>query len=161
MPIVAIKELKALLPPKTRLLGIDHGEKTLGLALSNPALTIATPLKTLARTKFTENTKQLAALCREYGVGGFVIGLPLHMSGEEGKRAESVRSYGTNLTKAAEILGFDPVIAFWDERLSTVAMERFLISEADVSRARRRDVIDKLAAAHILQGALDFLAQNG
>lgn len=157
MTIVAIKELKAQLPPKTRLLGVDHGEKTLGLALSNPELTIATPFKTLERKKFTENLKQLAAICQEYEVRGFVIGLPVHMSGDEGRRAESVRSFGQNLYNARKDLGFDPVIAFWDERLSTSAVERFLIEQADVSRKRRDDVIDKLAAQHILQGVLDFL----
>lgn len=160
MPIVAIKELKAHLPPKSRLLGVDHGEKTLGLALSNPDLTLATPFKTLVRTKFTENARQLAAIAQEYGVAGFVIGLPRHMNGDEGKRAESVRSFGQNLINAKDILGFDPVIAFWDERLSTSAVERFLIEQADVSRKRRDDVIDKLAAQHILQGALDNISQS-
>lgn len=160
MPVVSIKELKSYLPPKTRLLGVDHGEKTLGLALSNPELTLATPFKTLDRTKFTENARQLATIAQEYGVRGFVIGLPRHMNGDEGKRAESVRSFGQNLINAKDILGFDPVIAFWDERLSTSAVERFLIKEADVSRKRRDDVVDKLAAQHILQGALDSFAHD-
>lgn len=157
MPVVAIKELRTHLPPKTRLLGVDHGEKTLGLALSTPDLKLATPFRTLTRTKFTENARQLADIAKEYGVGGFVIGLPRHMNGDEGKRAESVRSFGQNLINARDILGFDPVIAFWDERLSTSAVERFLIEQADVSRKRRDDVVDKLAAQHILQGALDSL----
>jgi putative Holliday junction resolvase len=160
MPIVAIKELRKHLPPKTRLLGVDHGEKTLGLALSNHDLTIATPFKTLERTKFTENVGQLAKICKEYEVAGFVIGLPVHMNGDEGRRAESVRSFGNNLVRVKDLLGFEPVIAFWDERLSTSAMERFLIEQADASRKRRDDVIDKLAAQHILQGALDSLVHT-
>lgn len=160
MPIVTVKELKDHLPPKSRLLGVDHGEKTLGLSLSNPDLTLATPFKTLERTKFTENLKQIAAIAKEYDVRGFVIGLPRHMNGDEGKRAESVRSFGQNMINAREILGFDPLIAFWDERLSTSAVERFLIKEADVSRKRRDDVVDKLAAQHILQGALDSLVHH-
>lgn len=160
MPVVAIKELKAHLPAKTRLLGVDHGEKTLGLALASHNLSIATPLKTLARTTFTENARQLATICKEYEVGGFLIGLPVHMSGAEGNRAESVRHFGNNLLRAKDILGFDPIICFWDERLSTAAMQRFLIEQADVSRKKRSAVIDKLAATHILQGALDYIKYN-
>jgi putative Holliday junction resolvase len=157
MPVVAIKELRALLPKGRRLIGIDQGEKTLGLALSNPDLTIATPFKTLERTKFTENVRQLAAICKEYGVAGFVIGLPVSLRGDESRRAESVRHFGQNLIEAKELLGFDPLIAFWDERFSTAAMERFLIDQADASRKRRGEVIDKMAAQHILQGALDAM----
>jgi putative Holliday junction resolvase len=157
MPVVAIKELRALLPKGRRLIGIDHGEKTLGLALSNPDLTIATPFKTLERTKFTENVRQLAKICKEYEVAGFVIGLPVSLRGDESRRAESVRHFGQNLIEAKELLGFDPLIAFWDERFSTAAMERFLIDQADASRKRRDEVIDKMAAQHILQGALDAL----
>lgn len=158
MPVVPIKELRGRLPPKTRLLGVDHGEKTLGLAFSNPELTIATPFKTLPRLKFTENLKQLAALCKEYGVGGLVIGLPINMDGTEGKRCESVRSWGQNLMNAKAVLGFDPVIAYFDERLSTFAVEDFLIEERRMKNAKKRDeVVDSLAASHILQGALDEL----
>lgn len=160
MPIVAIKELRSHIPPKTRLLGVDHGEKTLGLAMASHDLSIATPFKTLERTTFTKNTQELAKICAEYDVRGFVIGLPMHMSGQEGNRAESVRHFGNNLLRAKEILGFEPVVAFWDERLSTAAMERFLIEQADVSRKKRGQVIDKLAATHILQGALDFMRNN-
>jgi putative holliday junction resolvase len=160
MPVVVIKELRTALPARTRLLGIDHGEKTLGLALGSHDLSIATPLKTLTRTTFTENARQLAAICKEYEVGGFLIGLPVHMSGGEGNRAESVRHFGNNLLRAKDILGFDPVICFWDERLSTSAMQRFLIEEADISRKKRAAVIDKLAATHILQGALDYMKYN-
>jgi putative holliday junction resolvase len=153
MAIVAIKELRSHLPPKSRLLGIDHGEKTLGLALSNPELTIATPLKTLRRSTFTENLKDLSAVCREYSVGGFIIGLPLNMDDSEGPRAQSVRHFGMNVLKAKATLGFEPVIAFFDERLSSFAVEDFL-TERRMPKKKQKDIIDALAAAHILQGAL-------
>ena len=157
MAIVAIKELRKHLPPKSRLLGMDHGEKTLGLALSNPELTIATPLKTLRRTTFTENLKELTAICREYSVGGLVIGLPLNMDDSEGPRAQSVRHFGMNLLKAKDTLGFEPVIAFFDERLSSFAVEDFLTEERRMPKKKQKEVIDALAASHILQGALDAI----
>lgn len=160
MAIVPIKDLRRFLPPKTRLLGMDHGTKTLGLALSNPELTISTPLKTLTPVKFTENLRQIAAICKEYEVRGFVIGLPLNMDGTEGKRAESVRSFGQNLLRAKDTLGFEPVVAFFDERLSTFAVEQFLIDEIDMSRKKRDEVVDKLAAAHILKNALEEINKN-
>ena len=154
MAIVSIKDLRSVLAPKSRLLGMDHGEKTLGLALSNPELPISTPLKTLVSAKFTENLRQLTAVCKEYGVGGFVIGLPLNMDGTEGKRAESVRTFATNLIKAKDTLGFEPAIAFFDERLSTFAVEQFMIDEMQMSRKKRDKQVDRLAAAHILENAL-------
>jgi putative Holliday junction resolvase len=157
MAIVAIKELKAALPAKSRLLGIDHGSKTLGLALANPALTMATPLKTIARTKFTENLRELAVLCKDYEIGGFVIGLPYNMDGTEGPRAQSVRHFGFNLLKDKDKLGFEPVIAFFDERLSTYAAEQMLIDDLNMRRDKRKEIIDAMAAAQILQGALDAL----
>ena len=160
MAIVTIKELKAALKPGARLMGIDHGEKTWGLALSNPDLTIATPLKTLRFTKFGACVKELAALCTEYNVGGFVIGLPLHMGGQEGPRVMSVRHFADNLLQAKNIFGFEPVIAFQDERLSTFAAESRLIDDLNMPREKRRDVIDAHAAAHILQAALEEIRKN-
>lgn len=157
MAIVAIKELIGRLPPKARLLGIDHGEKTLGLAVSNPELTMASPLKTIRRTKFTENIKELADICREYGVRGFVIGLPLNMDDSEGPRAQSVRHFGTNLLKSKDSFAFEPLIAYWDERLSTYAAEQMLIDDLNMPRKKRGAIIDQLAAVQILQGALDAL----
>ncbi len=154
MPVVTIKELRAHLPPKSRILGMDHGEKTIGLALSNPDLTFATPFKTLRRSTFTENVDEIARICREYAVRGFVIGLPYNMDGSEGRRAESVRGFAANLMKAQTALGFDPLIAFQDERLSTYAVEQFLIEERNMRRDKRKAVIDAHAAAHILQAAL-------
>lgn len=154
MPVVGIKELRQYIPPKTRLLGIDHGEKTLGLAFSNPELTMATPFKTLVRKSFAENLRELRAICDEYSIKCFVMGLPLHMDGSEGKRAQSVRHYAMNLTKAADALGFEPVIAFEDERLSTYAVEQILIEDLNMPPAKRKTVIDAHAAAYILNDAL-------
>lgn len=155
MPIAAIKELRALMPPKSRLMGMDHGEKTIGLALSTPDLSFATPLKTLKRTKFTENIGEIAAVCREFDVRGFIIGLPLNMDGSEGARVQSVRDFAQNLLREKSLLGFDPLIAFQDERLSTHAVEEFLIEKRNMRRDRRKEVIDAHAAAHILQSALE------
>jgi putative Holliday junction resolvase len=160
MAIVAIKELKSCLPARSRLLGMDHGAKTLGLALSNPELTIATPLKTLRGKTFTENVRLLAPLCREFGVGGFIIGLPLNMDDSEGPRAQSVRHFGFNLIQAKDALGFEPVIAFFDERLSSAAAEDFLSEERGMKRDKQKDIIDALAAANILQGALKAIAST-
>lgn len=155
MPIVTIKELAAHLPPRTRLLGVDHGTKKLGLALSNPDLTLATPLKTLACSNFSEYVKNLSEVCKEYNVGGFVIGLPFNMDGSEGPRAQSVRHFADNLLKAKDRLGMAPAIAFWDERLSSFAAEQTLIDDFDMPRKKRDDVIDQMAAVYILKGALD------
>lgn len=158
MAIVEIKDLKAVLPRGKRLLGIDAGEKTWGLALSDPGLMIASPLKTIERSKFSLDVPKLAAICKEYGVGGFLIGLPVNMDGTEGPRAQSIRDLVANFLNAKEALGFEPVIAFWDERMSTMAVERFMIEQADTSRARRDKIVDKSAAAWILQGALDRIS---
>jgi putative Holliday junction resolvase len=157
MPVVAISDLRAALPAGTRLLGIDQGEKTLGLAISDSALTVASPLETLTRGKLSADAGALARLCEERNVGGLVIGLPINMDGSEGPRCQSVRQFAQNLI---EIAGFTLPIAFWDERLSTAAVERLLVAEADMSRKRRAAVVDKMAAAYILQGALDALACN-
>jgi putative Holliday junction resolvase len=157
MAIVEIKDLKAVLPRGKRLLGIDPGEKTWGLAISDPTLLIASPLKTIERTKFGKDVPKLSVICKEYGVGGFIIGLPVNMDGSLGPRAQAVRDLALNFLSMTDVLGFEPVIAFWDERLSTSAVERFMIEQADTSRARRDKIVDKSAAAWILQGALDRL----
>ncbi len=157
MPIVEISDLRAALPTGMRLLGIDQGEKTLGLAISDSALSIASPLETLKRGKFSADAAALQRICEDRKVGGLVIGLPVNMDGSEGPRCQSVRQFAANLI---EIAGFSMPIAFWDERLSTAAVERLLVTEADMSRKRRATVIDKMAAAYILQGALDALARD-
>ena len=134
-----------------RLIGIDLGTKTIGLALSDVGRRIASPLETILRTKFTPDAARLVALCERHGVGGLVIGLPLNMDGSEGPRVQSTRSFVRNL---APILPL-PVL-FYDERLSTAVVNRMLI-DADTSRARREKLVDKLAAAYILQGCLDAM----
>ncbi len=136
-------------------MGLDVGSKTVGLALSDGTLSIASPLQTLRRVKFKHDVEALKALIDEHGVGGLVIGLPINMDGSEGPRCQSTRQFAANL------LGkFDIPIAFQDERLSTAAVERVLIEEADMSRKRRAEVVDKMAAAWILQGALDAMGRK-
>lgn len=160
MTIVTLKELRAALPKGKRLIGIDHGSKTWGLAVSTPDLGMATPLKTIHRSKFKDDVQALATICTEYSVGGFVIGLPLGMDGEEGPRVDSVRHFAENLLQARDIFGFEPLIAFFDERLSTYAVDEFLNEHTKLSRKRRDKVIDKLAAQVILQGALEKMARS-
>ena len=155
MAIVEPAELKSVLPSGARLLGLDLGSKTIGLAISDSGLAVASPLETLRRTKFSADAAALIALIGERGVGGLVLGLPKNMDGSEGPRAQSTRQFAANLLEQIDI-----PIAFWDERLSTAAVERVLIDEADMSRKRRGAVVDKMAASVILQGALDFLAHT-
>jgi putative holliday junction resolvase len=146
---MALPELFSLLKRDERLLGLDVGTKTIGLALSDVMRRIATPLETIRRTKFTNDAGKLLAFAEEYGVGGLIIGLPINLDGSEGPRAQSTRAFARNL---GPLTGLP--MAFWDERLSTAAAERALL-EADASRKRRGELIDKMAAAYILQGALD------
>jgi putative pre-16S rRNA nuclease len=146
-----ISELKADLRPGQRLMGLDLGEKTIGLALSDTLLTVASPLKTLKRGKFAADALVLGLLIAEHGIGGLVIGLPLNMDGSEGPSAQSARAFTRNFAKLS-----DCPVTFMDERLSTAAVTRTLL-EADTSRRRRSEVVDKMAAAYILQAALDRL----
>jgi putative Holliday junction resolvase len=152
MAIVALLDLPAALGEGAALLGIDLGEKTIGLAISDRSRSIATPLTTLKRTKFTADAEKLLALMAERGAGGLLIGLPLNMDGSEGPRCQSTRAFAANVARLRDL-----PIAFWDERLSTAAVNRSLIDEGDVSRARRARIVDRAAAAWILQGALDRL----
>ncbi|HVV94053.1 MAG TPA: Holliday junction resolvase RuvX [Hyphomicrobiales bacterium] len=151
-PVVPLEELSPLLPQAGPLFGLDLGTKTIGIAVSDPARRFATPLLTIRRTKFTADAAQLLALAAERGVAGLVLGLPVNMDGSEGPRAQATRAFARNLARLTAL-----PIGLWDERLSTAAVERFLI-EADVSRARRAAVIDQHAAAFILDGALARLA---
>jgi len=153
--IVTLEELASRLSVKSRLMGLDLGTKTIGLALSDILRTIATPLQTIRREKFTTDIKILLQLANEHDVSALVIGLPFNLDGSEGPRAQATRAFARNLGQHTEL----PLV-FWDERLSTVAVERTLL-EADASRKRRAEVIDKMAAAYILQGALDRLANIG
>lgn len=158
--IHTLSELTARLGRGQRLLGLDVGTTTVGLAVSDPNLVVASPIGTLKRTKFTQDARELGKTIRDYGIGGLIVGLPLNMDGTEGPRAESVRAFGKNLLERSDLLGWTAEIAFWDERLSTSAVERFMIGEADMTRKRRDEVVDKMAAAYILQGALDWMANQ-
>ena len=149
--VTSVRELKDMLPRRARLLGLDIGSKTIGLALSDTTLTIATPMETIKRTKFKDDAAKLLDIVQKQGVGGFVLGWPVNMDGSEGPRCQSTKAFSDNLAKLSDL----PQI-FWDERLSTAAVERTLI-EADRSRARRKELVDKMAAAYILQGALHAL----
>jgi putative Holliday junction resolvase len=142
------------LPPSGKLLGLDLGTKTIGVAISDGMRYSATPLETIARTKFTKDADRIVALIAENQAVGIVLGMPLNMDGTEGPRAQSTRAFARNLAGRIEI----PVV-FWDERLSTAAVERMMI-DADVRRDRRAEVVDKLAASYILQGALDRLRRG-
>lgn len=154
MPIRNPAELASLLGRNQRLLGLDVGTKTIGLALSDVSLTIATPFDTIRRTKFTQDAKELLQVVDRQDVGGLVIGLPISMDGSEGPRCQSTRQFAANLLALRDL-----PVAFWDERLSTAAVTRTLL-EADASRRRRAEVVDKMAAAYILQGALDALRRG-
>ena len=149
---MAVMDMAALsLEPGLRLLGLDLGEKTIGLALSDRLLTVATPMQTLKRGKFAADAARLDIIISEQGVGGLVVGLPLNMDGTDGPPAQSARAFGRNWVNHSPL----PLV-FQDERLSTSAVTRTLV-EADTSRKRRSEVVDKMAAAYILQIALDRL----
>jgi putative pre-16S rRNA nuclease len=154
MPLCNPGDLKPLLAKNARLLGLDVGTKTIGMALSDTMLMVATPFDTIRRGRFRDDLQRLRAEIGKYGVGGIVIGLPLALDGGDSPRTQGVRQFAKNL--AAEI---DLPIAFWDERLSTAAVERGMI-EGDLSRKRRAELIDRAAAAYILQGLLDRLARE-
>jgi putative Holliday junction resolvase len=151
---IEIKEFKNTLKKGERLLGLDLGSKTIGLALSDVRLTIASPMETIKRKKFTQDAERLLTIIREQNVGGIVLGLPKNMDGSEGPRCQSTRQFAKNITKKADI-----AISFWDERLSTIAVTRTLL-EADASRKRQGELVDKLAASFILQGVLDNLSKD-
>jgi putative Holliday junction resolvase len=144
----------AALPASGKLLGLDLGTRTIGIAVSDGMRYSATPLETIRRTKFTADAARLQALIAENAVVGIVLGLPLNMDGSEGPRAQSTRAFARNLARLIDL----PLV-FWDERLSTSAVTRTLI-EADVRRDRRAEVVDKLAASYILQGALERLRRG-
>ncbi len=149
-----VEAFAARLAPGTRLIGIDAGTKTLGLALSDVTRTIASPLTVIRRTKFKEDAAELLRLAAEHRITGFVLGLPVNLDGTAGPRAQATRAFAKNMNALTDL----PIL-LWDERLSTAAAERTLL-EADASRKRRAEVIDKLAAAIILQGALDRMRKR-
>jgi putative Holliday junction resolvase len=149
----SLETLAARLVPGTRLIGLDLGTKTIGVAVSDPGLRIATPFHTIRRTRFKNDAEELLGLCAREKVGGMILGLPVNMNGTEGPRAQATRAFLRNLQPLTSL-----PIALWDERLSTAAAERAML-EADLSRRKRAEKIDAAAAAFILQGALDRLAQ--
>ena len=153
--ILPLIEAVAHWPQRGALIGLDLGTKTIGVAASDPDRRLATGVETIARKNFTADAARLLAIAGERSATGFVLGLPLNMDGSEGPRAQSTRAFARNFSRLTE-----RAIALWDERLSTVAVERELIG-MDMSRARRAKVIDEHAAIFILQGALDRLAALG
>ena len=153
-PVVPLADLAPLLAPRGSLIGLDLGTKTIGVAACDPDRRLATVVETVKRTKFTADAQRLLHLAQDRKVVAFVLGLPLNMDGTEGPRAQASRAFARNFARLTAC-----PIALWDERLSTAAVERALI-QADVSRAKRAAVIDQHAALFILQGALDFLAQQ-
>jgi len=153
-PILALMEAARYLPARGVLVGLDLGSKTIGVAASDPDRRLATAVTTIARKAFSADAAQLLALAAERQAVGFVLGLPVHLNGSEGSRAQSTRAFARSLARLTAL-----PIALWDERLSTAAVERELIA-ADVTRARRAKVIDQHAAAFILQGALDRLQRG-
>lgn len=152
MPIE--NEISTILPASGKLMGLDLGTKTIGVAISDALRYSATPLETVKRSKFTADAERLITIAQEQSIAGIVLGLPLNMDGSEGPRAQSTRAFARNLSAKLDL-----PLAFWDERLSTSAVERTLL-EADTSRAKRAEVVDKLAASYILQGALDRLRRG-
>lgn len=152
-PDIPIEELPTRLTPGTRLLGLDLGTKTIGLALSDRGRRFASAYKTLKRSKFRADAAVLLDLCAAESIGGLILGLPINMNGTEGPRAQATRAFARNLAPLVAL----PIV-LWDERLTTVAAERAMI-EADVSRRKRGEKIDAVAASYILQGALDRLAK--
>lgn len=161
-PFHMVKEDWATCPYPARLLGIDHGEKTLGLSVTDSMQSVATPLLTIDRKKFMQDMKKLKQVIDDYEVKAIVIGYPVNMDGSEGPRCQSIRDTVTEMKSAPALNGafHDIWIGLWDERLSTSAVDRFLINEADLSRKRRGEVIDKMAAQHILQGAIDYMTRR-
>jgi len=140
-----------MLPPGARVLGLDVGSKTIGLALSDFRLQIASPLGTIRRVRFKDDIAALFALIAERSVGGILVGLPLRLDGKDGPRTQSVRQFARNVVAAHDV-----PLTFWDERMSTLAVERDMVA-ADLTRQRRAAIVDRVAAAYILQGYLDWL----
>ena len=155
MPVLDILDLPAALPAYTPLAGLDIGEKTIGVAVSDLSRTIASPFSLIRKSKFTDDAAALFKLMADRGATGLVIGLPVNMDGTEGPRCQSSRAFARNILRLKDL-----PIAFWDERLSSAAVNRMLIIEADMTRAKRAEVVDRAAAGYILQGALDRLRQG-
>jgi putative Holliday junction resolvase len=154
MPVLALVDAVAVLPPRGSLIGLDLGSKTIGVAASDPDRRVAAPVETISRQRFNLDARRILDLAAERRAAGLVLGLPINMDGSEGPRAQATRAFARNLARLTDL-----PIALWDERLSTAAVERALLA-ADASRAKRKNVIDQHAAAYILQGALDRLSRE-
>jgi putative Holliday junction resolvase len=150
LPLLSVPALRAALAPGLRLIGLDPGARVIGVALSDVSLMLASPCCALKRARLAVNAAEVARLARQHGAGGLVVGLPLSMDGSFGPAAQSARDWARALSAAAGLPA-----AMWDERLSSAAVNRFLIAEADMSRARRAARVDQMAAAYMLQAALD------
>jgi putative Holliday junction resolvase len=157
MPVLDVDAFAAALPYGAPVVGLDLGEKTIGVAVSDATRTVASPLSLVRKTKFTEDVEAIVALMKSRHAAGLVIGLPINMDGTEGARCQSNRAFARNLARLDPDRWGQTPILFWDERLSTAAVDRMLIQEHDVTRARRAELVDKVAAAWILQGALERL----
>ena len=152
--ICELNDLKSHMKMGQRIIGLDLGSKTIGIALSDSLLTIATPMELIKKKKFSIDSIRILEIIKEQNVGAIILGLPMNMNGTEGPRCQSTRQYAENLSKLIDI-----PIAYWDERLSTAAVTRTLL-EADTSRKKRKDLVDKMAASFILQGCLDYLSMR-
>jgi putative Holliday junction resolvase len=155
MPVIKPEDMRNAVAAGNRLLGFDLGSKTIGLALTDTGWTVASPLKTLRRGKFRDNAGELLQIFEDHGVGGLVLGLPINMDGSEGPRCQATRAFARNMLEKRDL----PIV-FQDERLSTAAVERMMISEMDLTRKRQGELVDKLAAAYILQIFLDWATQH-
>ncbi|MGI9392780.1 MAG: Holliday junction resolvase RuvX [Parvibaculales bacterium] len=154
MALIEIAKLDTVIEKQKKVLGLDLGSKTIGLALGDYIHSIATPIGTIKRSKFSKDAEVLSKIIKEHDIGALIIGLPVNMDGTEGARAQSTRAFVRNFLNI-----YDIPCAFWDERLSTKAAERILL-EADCSRVKRAKNIDKMAASFLLQGALDYIKNN-
>jgi putative Holliday junction resolvase len=150
MALFNLRDLRATLERQQRLIGLDPGSRTIGVALSDVELSLASPYGSIRRGRLRDNAAEIVAIARKEGVGGIVIGLPLSMDGSLGPAAQSARDWALALSEATGL-----PTALWDERLSSAAVNRFLVDEADISRGKRAEVVDRMAAAWMLQAALD------
>ncbi len=151
--LVELDCIKLALAPGQRLLGMDFGSHTLGIAISDPALRVASPLITLKRKKFSQDLPHIQHILYNYNIGAIILGWPLNMNGTPSKRCQATKQFALNMAYH----GVNLPMTFFDERLSTVAIDKILIKEADMSRAKRKQAVDKMAAGFILQGALEYL----
>ncbi len=160
MTIGLLRDIADKRPKDVRLMGLDIGKKTIGVALSDPAQGLATPLRTIKRTKFTKDILLLQEIINDYEVAGFILGLPINMDESEGPRAQSIRDFAAEFVRYPEIVGENPWVALWDERFSTVTAENYVHGSVNKRKAKDKGILDKLAAQVILQSALDYIEKS-